>query len=64
MKKRIAMKILNPESFHWQWYYRSGILWSLAPIHTKLYFKACRRLHQKPYYDREWLKNIQKWRKE
>ncbi len=63
MKKRIAMKILNPESFHWQWYYKNGI-WSLAPIHTELYYKACKVLHKQLYYDREWLNNIQRWRKE
>ena len=61
MNKRIARKILNPNSFHWQWYERNGLR-SIAPIHPYLYYKACRTLHRKPYYDTEWLKNIQKWR--
>ena len=63
MNKRIAKKVLNQDGFHWQWYARNGII-SLAPIHSELYFKACARLHQKPYYDKQWLANIQKWRKE
>lgn len=63
MKKRIARKILNTDGFHWKWYWRNR-LWSLAPIHSALYYKACRTLHEKPYYDKEWLSKIQKWRKE
>jgi len=61
MKKRIANKILNIHGFHWHWYARNGLI-SLAPIHPNLYYKACKRLHQKPYYDREWLNNIKQWR--
>lgn len=63
MKKRIARKILNTDGFHWKWYWRNR-LWSLAPIHSALYYKACKTLHEKPYYDKEWLSKIQKWRKE
>ncbi len=63
MNKRIARKVLNQDGFHWGWYKR-GALISLAPIHSELYFRACKRLHEKPYYDRTWLAKIQRWRKE
>ena len=59
MKKRIARKILNTNSFHWKLYKsRGGALFSLVPIHPNLYYKACRTLHIEPYYDPEWLKDI------
>lgn len=64
MKKRIAWKILNPDGFHWDWYKNRGGMWSLAPIHPALYYKVCKTVHLKPYYDKEWLSKIQKWRKE
>jgi len=63
MNKRIAKKVLNENGPHYDWYYRNGLI-SLAPVHPELYFRACRRFHQKPYYDAKWLSDIQKWRKE
>ena len=64
MNKRQARKILNPNGFHWVWYKNRVGMWSLAPKNAPLYFKACRVLSIKPYYDSEWLKLIGQFRKE
>ena len=63
MNRRIAKKILNFNSFHWSWYRNDSELWSLAPINARLYFKACKKLKKKPYYDAEWLNLIAGFRK-
>lgn len=63
MKKRIAKKILNQNSIHWDWYYNDNGLWSIYPKNPSRFFKACKRLHIKPYYDMEWLKLIKDFRR-
>lgn len=64
MNRRIAKKILNRDGFHWSWYRNDSGLWSLAPINARLYFKACKKLKiTQPYYDAEWLKLIDGFRK-
>ena len=63
MNSRIANKILNRNSFHWSWYSNDSGLLSLAPIHSKLYLRACRKLNRRPYYDKEWLELIEEFRK-
>lgn len=62
MNRRIAKKILNPDGFHWSWYKNRVGMRSLAPVNAPLYFKACRTLGRKPYYDSAWLKLIGQFR--
>ncbi|MGN0929937.1 MAG: hypothetical protein ACI4N3_04830 [Alphaproteobacteria bacterium] len=63
MNRRTAKKILNRDGFHWSWYRNDCGLWSLTPLNAKLYFKACKKLKRNPYYDAEWLKLIEGFRK-
>lgn len=67
MKKRIAKKILNSEGFYWSLYCNPNGIGSLAPKSTpngiRLYLKANKILKRKPYYDKEWLQLIEKFRR-